>query len=97
MCVHVRRVNVTRKAYWQFDLDDMKIPGTNSPCSGARMHLFLHSFWSFQLPCAHLLHVLANWHEPPLHGQPVLQSLHGFLNLNPNLPNVLQMLQEKQP
>jgi hypothetical protein len=28
------RVNVTRRAYWQFDLEGISLPGTNSPCAG---------------------------------------------------------------
>ncbi len=27
------RVNVTRRAYWQFDLGGISVPGTNSPCA----------------------------------------------------------------
>ncbi|KAK9915053.1 hypothetical protein WJX75_004180 [Coccomyxa subellipsoidea] len=27
-------VNVTRRAYWQFDLEGISLPGTNSPCAG---------------------------------------------------------------
>jgi phytepsin len=28
------RVNVTRRAYWQFDVDSISVSGTTSPCAG---------------------------------------------------------------